>query len=253
VLYNAGSKKPSHWNFNPGMPADNSEKQPTDPIHALSPFESQVELEQLLAAHQQHLEELPESATSVDRARIALDIAETMLGLGRNDEAWDQARSAFDVFVKEEAWQDAAEACDILYRADQAESIVALANGTWLSVTYPVKPETSVALLQHIVDETPDDSDGGAVAATVAHYIADFRAEDARHESLTFLTTQILARVAKRHRGIEDQATLNTWMAMLQLDDPAQFLPKLAQVLDVMAGDNWWYDRDTLRARLPVN
>lgn len=235
------------------MPADNPEKQQTDPIRAQSPFESQAELEQLLAAHQQHLEELPANATSVDRARVALDIAEATLGLGRNSEAWGQARSAFDVFVENEAWQEAAEASDVLYRADQDESIIALANGTWLSVTYPVRPETSVTLLQHIVDETPDDSDGGAVAATTAHYIADLRAEGHQHESLTFLTTQILAQVAKRHRGIEDQEALNTWMAMLQLDDPAEFLPRLAQILDVMANNNWWYDRDTLRARLPVN
>lgn len=235
------------------MSTDDSVKRQSSPIHAQSPFESQAELEQLLAAHQQHLKELPTSASPVDRARIALDIAEATLGLDGNDDAWAQARGAFDVFVEQEAWQDAAEASDILYRADRDESIIALANGTWLAVTFPVKPDTSVTLLQHIVDETPDDSDGGAVAATAAHYIADIRTKGDQHESLTFLTTQILARVAKRHRGIEDQETLNTWMAMLQLNDPAEFLPKLAQVLEVMAGENWWYDRDALRARLPVN
>ena len=224
-----------------------------DSIQAQSPLESQAELEQLLAVHQQHLTELPATATPLDRAQIALDIAEALLGLGRNAEAWEQARTAFNVFVEHDCWQEAAEACNILYRADREESIVALANGTWLAVTFPVKPETSVALLQHIVDETPDDSDGGAVAAAAAHYIADIRAGEHQHESLTFLTTQILASVAKRHRGIEDQETFNTWMAMLELNEPAKFLPRLAQVLDVMAENNWWYDRDALRARLPDN
>ena len=44
----------------------------------------------------------------------------------------------------------------------------------WLAVPFPeVDPELTVALLQHVVEETPDDSDGGPLAATVAQYIVD--------------------------------------------------------------------------------
>ena len=60
------------------------------------------------------------------------------------------------------------------------------------------------AMLQDIVDETPDDSDGAAVAAMAVHYIADLRTTSEEHENLTFFTKQIVARVAKRHRGIDN-------------------------------------------------
>jgi len=30
------------------------------------------------------------------------------------------------------------------------------------------------------------------------------------------------------------------------------FLPRLGMVIDVIVQDNWWIDRDALRARLPV-
>lgn len=223
-----------------------------NPILAMDTQQSRGELEQLLAGHQQHLESLPAAAT-VDRARVQLDIAEALRGLGRNEEAWQQARAAFDVFVDNELWQEAVEACDILYQTDQPESIIALANGTWLAVTYPINPNTTVAMLHHIVEETPDRSDGGAVAAAAAHYIADIRTEGQAHESLTFFTSQILGQVAKRHRDIEDPQMLNVWMEALQLNDPGEFLPRLSQVLEVIVGDNWWYDREALRARLPVN
>lgn len=228
--------------------------QPNDanPILAMDTSQSRGELEQLLASHQQHLEALPADA-GVDRARVQLDIAEALRGLGRNEESWQQARAAFDVFVANELWQEAVEACDILYQTDQPESIIALANGTWLAVTYPINPNTSVAMLHHIVEETPDRSDGGAVAAAAAHYIADMRTEGEAHESLTFFTSQILGQVAKRHRDIEDPKMLNVWMEALQLNDPGEFLPRLSQVLEVIVGDNWWYDRDDLRTRLPVN
>ena len=58
-----------------------------------------------------------------------------------------------------------------------------------------------------------------AVAAMTAHYIADLRTEGKEHESLTFLTSQLLAQVAKRHRNIEGEEYLNTWIEILELND----------------------------------
>jgi len=120
-------------------------------------------------------------------------------------------------------------------------------------VTYPIKAQTTVAMLGHIVDETPEQADGAAVAAMVAHYIAGLRTDGRERESLTFLTTQIIARVARRHRGIEDQETLDTWIEMYELNDTEVLLRRLALMLDAIVGDRWWFDRDELRARLPVN
>jgi hypothetical protein len=224
-----------------------------NPNLALDDGPSRAELEQLLKEHHQHLAVLPAGAAPVERIRVELDVAETLLGLNRKQEAWDQARAAFDRCLATELWQEAAEACDILFRTELDGSIAALANGVWLAVTYPIRPQTSVTLLHHIVDETPDKSDGGAVAAVAAHYIADLRTEGKDHDSLTFLTSQVLARVAKRHRGIEGEEMINTWVGVLQLNDTDQLLPRLGKMLEVMADGDWWYDRDALRARLPVN
>jgi hypothetical protein len=222
-----------------------------NPILALDARQSQDELAQLLQQQQQRLKDLPADAPPLERVRIGLDIAEALLGLNRPQEAWDTARALFEECVPLEAWQEAAEACDILYRTDLDGNIVALGNGVWLAVTYPIKPQTSITLLHHIVDETPDKSDGGAVAAMTAHYLADLRSTGPEHESLTFLTAQILARVAKRHRGIEGQEMLNTWIEILQLNDPGELLPRLGKMLEVMVDGSWWYDREALRDRLP--
>jgi len=199
------------------------------------------------------LKSMPDDCSPVERARALLDVAEPMLGLGQNADAWTHAREAFAVFIDYEQWQDAVETADILYQCEHDDSIVALGHGIWLAVTYPVKAQSTVVLLNYVIDETPDDSDGAAVAAMLAHYIADLRLEGEERENLKFMTTQMIARVAKRHRGIEDQGTLDTWIDMYQLNDVTELLKRLSLMVDVMVNEKLWFDRDELRSRLPVN
>jgi len=222
-------------------------------IQTIGQTESIQEIRAALAKARKHLKSIPDDGNPVDRARALLDVAELQLGLGQGGDAWMHAREAFSVFVDYEHWQDAVEAADILYQCDQPDSIAVLGQGIWLAVTYPVKAQSTVTLLDHVVDETPDDSDGAAVAAMAAHYIADLRTEGDEKTSLSFFTTQMIARVAKRHRGIEDQETLNVWIEMLQLNDIPELLKRLATIVDVMVADKWWFDREELRARLPVH
>jgi len=222
-------------------------------IEVIDPGASAQEIRQLLADARRHLAAMPDASDPVARARALLNVAEPLLGLGQGAEAWQHAREAFSVFVDYERWQDAVETVDILYQCGHEDSIVALGQGIWLGVTYPVKAHSTVTLLNYIIDETPDASDGAAVAAMAAHYIADLRTEGEEKASLSFLTTQMIARVAKRHRGIEDQHTLNTWIQMYNLNDVPELFKRLGLIVDALVGDRWWYDRDALRARLPVH
>lgn len=216
--------------------------------------ESRPSLQALLKEHEQHLQALPADGDPLERARVRLDIAETLLALQRRKESWDTAREVFDVCASAEAWQDAVEACDVLFQCEQEHSLAALGNGVWLAVTFPVPAQLTVTMLQHIVDETPDTSDGAAVAAMAAHYIAGLRTEGKERDSLTFFTNQLVASVAKRHRGIEnDPDMIKMWTEILGLNDVKELLSRLSLMLDTITGDNWWIDRDALRARLPVN
>ena len=132
-------------------------------------------------------------------------------------------------------------------------AVTALGNGLWLAITYPIDAEISLLMLNNLIEDTPDKSDGAAVAATVAHYIADLRLVDEKRESVMFLTTNLISKVAERHSKVKDQGQLNFWMDKLELNDPAIFLPRMSQVIEALVEGNWWYDRDALRAELPVN
>ncbi len=231
------------------------------PFHGLEVEENPVlevtaqekTLQQDLEQHLQHFNALPEQCDPVEKSRLMLDIAECYLGLDQPDEAHHWAHQCIQPLIQHEQWPLLVDACDIIYNCGKDDALAALGNGIWLSVTFPIDPNISIQLLHHIVDETPDDSDGAAVAAMLAHYLAETRSSDKDHKNLTFLTNQVVTQVAKRHRNIEDEKTLQTWIKMYQLDEIDQLLPKMAIILDTIVDNNWWYDRDEIRSRLPLN
>ena len=195
---------------------------------------------------------LPEDAELSERAALQLEIARALQILGRGDEAWPAGRTAFGWFYELGDWQNAADTCDVLYQADQSDSLIALGQGIWLAVTFPIDPEITVHLLSHVVDDTPDDSDGAAVAAATAAFIADVRApEGPDRERLAFFAQQLLGRVARRHGEVETQEQFEYWVDKLELNEPDKFLVRLRNVVDVLVQDQWWFDREALQNSIP--
>lgn len=219
----------------------------------LEPDEKKSEqMKQELAALQHKLANFSEDSDKLTEKRLRLDIATLLVAMEQKKEAWETALPLFHDFVALSAWQDAVETCDVLYAADQDDSIIALANGIWLAVSFPVDPTLSLNMLDHVIEETPAESDGGAVAAATAHYLAELRARDDKEkESLGFLTGNLLAAVAYRHSGYKDREMIDMWVERLELNQPDKFLPRLGTMLDIIVGDNWWIDRDALREVLP--
>jgi hypothetical protein len=109
-----------------------------------------------------------------------------------------------------------------------------------------------VALLQRVVEETPPESDGAAVAAVTAVYLVDLRARDPQREHLLIYVNQLLATVARRHSGVDGQQAFDKWIVDMELNDPERFLPRLRNIVDVLVQDDWWFDRDALQAALPT-
>lgn len=214
---------------------------------------SSVLLEQQYASLLDRLRELPEDASVEDRVELKVQAAAVLVDLERGKEAWDLAKTAFDEAMAAEDWHGAALACNILFQTEQDDALIALGQGIWLGVTFPIDPELTVALLQHVVDETPKESDGAAVAAVTAHYIADLRAEGKARDELLFFTNNLIGTVARRHGSVDTQEQFDFWFQKLELDDPGKFLVRLRNIVDVLVQEDWWFDREAIQAKLPVN
>jgi len=218
--------------------------------------ESRDFLKNELNKKQAQLGQLKADCDPLERAQLQYEIAEIMLDAGENgmpEAAWGLAKEAFQIYMEHEMYEQAVLCTDVLYRTELPAAVVALGHGMWLSVTYPIDPELSIVMMKNLIDDTPAKSDGAAVAAATAHYIADLRLEGEKRDSVMFLTTNLIAKVAERHSNVTDQGQLNFWMDKLELNDPEKFLPKLSQVIDAIVAGDWWFDRDELRSKLPVN
>lgn len=215
-----------------------------------------IQSSELLVRKLAEHEAVLQTAKGAARLKPLLDSGYILLDLvNRNQDAWKVGKEAFEIAIAQENWLSAVEACDIIYQAEQDDAILALAHGIWLGVTYPIDPELSVAMLQHLVDETPPDSDGAAVAAAVATYIVDLRAEGKQRDELGFFTNQLMGAVARRHTNgaCDTQELFDIWIARLELNDPSKFLPRLSKIINVLVPEEqWWFDRDTLREKIPA-
>lgn len=204
----------------------------------------------LVAVRQKRDQKEPPLSAVVD-AHLAVEESLILTHLEQGEEGWNTARAAFDILFEAERWEAAVEACDALFRSQQEGALLALGQGIWLAVTFPIDPELTVAMLQHVVDETPADSDGAAVAAATAAYVTDLRATGEQREELKFFTGQMLATVARRHSNVSSQAAFEQWIEKLELDTPEKFLVRLRNVVDVLVQDGWWFDRGTIHDTLP--
>ena len=227
-----------------------------DEINLITPDSSREFLEIALEERQAKLIAIQTDIDPEARAALQLETADIMLELakpGMPEAAWGLAKESFIIYLESQNWEAAVQSCDTLYRTELPAAITALGNGLWLSITYPIDAEVSLLMLNNLIEDTPDKSDGAAVAAAVAHYLADLRLVDEKRDSVMFLTTNLLSKVAERHGNVKDQGQLNFWMDKLGLNDPNVFIPRMGQVIDALVNESWWYDRDALRAKLPVN
>lgn len=206
-----------------------------------------------LVAVRERLKEMDPALDLAAWGGLRIEECQLLVNLEQGAEAWTLGREAFDLFTNQELWERAVETCDVLFQAEQPGSLAALGHGVWLAVTFPIDPEITIATLQHVVEETPDDSDGAAVAAATAVYVVGLRCEGKTYNDLHFFATQMLGTVARRHSDVVDQEAFDGWVARLELDQPDRFLVRLRNIVDVLVQDDWWIDREAIHTRLPDN
>ena len=179
--------------------------------------------------------------------------AELYQQLEDTNRAWQLARGTVDTFIEHEEWESAVLSCEIMYRTNHQDALIALGHALWLSITYPVDATLTLAQLQYVIDETPSDSDGAAIAAAVAGYIAEIRTQPDDSNDITLAVGQMMHDVSRRHGQVTNEDEFRAWVQRLELDRPEKFLIRMRNIIDVLVQDQWWIDRHALQSKLPEN
>ncbi len=212
-------------------------------------YANEEQLKAKLEYFEAELKKLNDTQKNEEKIKIHLEIGRIQVELYKGAEAWKHGFTAFEISQELQIWELAVEACDVMFLSEGPESLKALGHAIWLGVTFPIDPEITVAMLQHLIEESPEEADTRAIAAAAAHYITSVRCGP--DDDLTFFTEQMLTSVADKHSHITDQSTFDVWRKTLKLDDPDSFFPKLSGAIDQLVGDNWWIDRDKIRNSIP--
>lgn len=213
-------------------------------------YANEEQLKARLEYFENQLASISEDASAEERIKLLLEIGRIQVERYKGADAWEKASQAFDLAHEHQLWELAVEACDVMFLSEGPDALKALGHAIWLGVTFPIDPEITVAMLQHLVEESPEEADTRAVAAAAAHYITTLRC--GKEDDLTFFALQMLTSVADKHSHISDQSSFDLWRKTLELDNPEIFLKKLSGALDQLVGESWWLDRDKIRASLDV-
>jgi len=211
-------------------------------------YANEEQLKARLVYFKGQLAEMNEGMPTEERIKNLLEIGRIQVERYKGADAWEKAWTAFTLAQNDELWELAVEACDVMFLSEGPDALVALGHALWLGITFPIDPEITVAMLQHLVEESPEEADTRAVAAAAAHYVTSMRC--GADDDLTFFTSQMLASVADKHSHVTDQTTFDMWHRTLQLDKPDVFLKKLSGAIDQLVEEKWWVDRDAIRAKL---
>ncbi len=211
-------------------------------------YANEEQLQSRLDYFEKQIQAQTEDTPAEEQIKNLLEIGRIQVERYKGSDALDQVFSAFDMAIDNELWELAVEACDVMFLSEGPDALKALGHALWLGVTFPIDPELTVAMLQHLIEESPKEADTRAIAAATAHYITSMRC--GVDDDLTFFSSQMMASVADEHSHVTDQSTFDLWRKTLQLDKPEVFLKKLSGAVDQLVADDWWVDRDKIQATL---
>jgi hypothetical protein len=164
---------------------------------------------------------------------------------------WELNRAAITRFAKAGNWTEVHKLLKILstkYR--NKEVYKALAQRVWVGLKSDAPAADVVLSLFHLLNTLGSKHEIAGPIAALAHLIAKNRTPDHEDRDLAMGQAQQMFNLVCENLGVVGEEPFQKWVASSKLDDPNHYIPIVMNCLDIMVGDDWWFDREQLQKEM---
>lgn len=164
---------------------------------------------------------------------------------------WDAEIERVRTWADEGNWEEVFKLLKTMsQRFKNTEIYKALAQRVWVGLKTQIAGSEVVMALFHLLNTLGPRHDVAGPIAALAHLIAKHRTPDHPDRDLALGQAQQMFHRVCEERGVVGEEAFKIWVKGERLDDPNHYVPIVMHVLEVMVGDEWWFDRSLLQGAL---
>lgn len=163
-------------------------------------------------------------------------------------EEWQLNKAAVARYAKSGQWDEALKILTQLSKKQKTHEIYkALAQRIWIALKSEA-PVTDVVLsLFHLLNTLGPRHDIAGAVAALAHLMAKHRTPDHPDQGLAQAQAQQMFALVLDEAGVVGDEAFGKWVIHHRLNDPNHYVPIVLNCLEIMVGDDWWFDRTLLQ------
>ncbi|MBF0098623.1 MAG: hypothetical protein HQM04_17505 [Magnetococcales bacterium] len=162
-------------------------------------------------------------------------------------EEWRLNKTAIARLARNGQWPEVMEILTALSKKQKTHEIYkALAQRVWVALKSEIPVPDVVMALFHLLNTLgPRHEIAGPIVA-LAHLMAKHRTPDHPDAALAQAQSQQMFSLVLDAVGIVGDEAFGKWVEHNHLDDPNHYIPIVLHALEIMVGDDWWFDRAAL-------
>ena len=166
-------------------------------------------------------------------------------------EEWKLNRAAITRFAKDSNWEEVLKLLKILSTKHRNKEVYkALAMRVWVCLKSDAPGSEVVLSLFHLLNTLGSKHEIAGPIAALAHLMAKNRTPEHADRDLAMGQAQQMFNLVCENLGVVGEEPFKKWVAASKLDDPNHYIPIVMNCLDIMVGDDWWFDREKLQKEM---
>ncbi|MBF0142709.1 MAG: hypothetical protein HQL59_04530 [Magnetococcales bacterium] len=164
---------------------------------------------------------------------------------------WAMRRQAVLQFSRSGQWDEVLKTLTFMSSSPRHSGIYqALGHRVWVALKTQAPASDTVLALFHLLNTLgPRHEIAGPVAA-LAHFVARHRTPDHPDRELAMGQAQQMFALVCGAINVLPGEPFDRWVRETHLDDPNHYVPVVLRALELMVGEEWWFDREALERQL---